>query len=217
MRNVFAAMFLAAVLLSGCGTPPLQGKVTSFHVLDATPKTFIILPDTDQKDSLEFRSYAALVRDQLRSRGWREATSDSAEVGVFVQYQISQGRQVAFSYPIFGQVPTGSSTTSGTVNTYGSTSTFNATTTRQTTAAVVGTGVGSRTEFDRALRLVMYSLPTYRSTQKMDRVYEGEIRSSGSTGDLPTVMPVLVRGLLEDFPGRSGVARSVAVPFPPRQ
>lgn len=200
-------------LLSGCGTPPLQGAVSRFHVLPGSPQSFVIVPDREQGDSLEFRSYANLVRQALQARGWREGDMATADVALFFQYSISQGRQVAFSYPIFGQVPTGTSTTTGTVSTYGNTSNIYATTTRQTTTGVVGSGVGSRTEFDRALRVLMFSLPTYRATQKMERVYEGEIRSTGSTGDLPTVMPVLVRGLFDDFPGTSGTTRRVNVPF----
>jgi len=132
---------------------------------------------------------------------------------VFLQYEIGQGRQVTFSYPIMGQVATGGSTTTGTVSTYGNTSTLNATTTPNTRLGVVGSGAGSRTEFDRAVRLTMYSAPEYRASQRMQRLYEGEIRSSGSTGDLPTVMPSLIRGLFEDFPGRSGSVRNITVPI----
>lgn len=214
MSTRFAIVLVALLAgLIGCGTPPLQGSVSRFHVLPGSPQTFVVIPDQDQADSLEFRSYANLVRQSLQARGWREATMANADVAVFFQYSISQGRQVAFSYPIFGQVPTGTSITTGTVSTYGSTSNIYATTTRQTTTAVVGSGVGSRTEFDRALRVLMFSLPTYRATQQMERVYEGEIRSSGSTGDLPSVMPVLVRGLFADFPGASGSTSRVNVPF----
>lgn len=214
MNTIVAALLLVVVgVLTGCGTPPLQGSVSRFHVLSGSPQTFVVVPDRGQGDSLEFRSYANLVRSALQTRGWREAPIATADTAVFFQYSISQGRQVAFSYPIFGQIPTGTSTTTGTVSTYGNTSNIYATTTQQTTTGVVGSGVGSRTEFDRALRVLMFSLPTYRATEKMERVYEGEIRSSGSTGDLPTVMPLLVRGLFDDFPGASGSTRRVNVPF----
>lgn len=212
IRRILATFALTATL-AGCGTPALQGSVSRFHVLAISPQTFVVVPDRDQSDSLEFRSYANLVRQALLARGWREGDMATADVSVFLQYSISQGRNVTFSYPIFGQAPTGSSTTTGTVSTYGNMSSVYATTTAQTTTQVVGSGVVSQLEYDRALRVLMYSLPTYRSTQKMERVYEGEIRSSGSTGDLPTVMPVLVRGLFEDFPGRSGTTSHVKVPF----
>ncbi len=212
MNTRLILVLLAIVsLLAGCRT--LQGTVRRFHVLPASPQSFVIVPDRDQGESLEFKSYANLVRQALQSRGWREGTTATADVAVFFQYSISQGRQVTFSYPIFGQVPTGTSTTTGTVSTYGNTASISATTTQETRSGVVGSGVDSRTEFDRALRVLMFAMPTYRATQKMERVYEGEIRSTGSTGDLPTVMPVLVRALFDDFPGSSGTTRKVNVPF----
>jgi hypothetical protein len=211
MKAKLALIAVLLALITGCETPSLHGSVTRFHVLPGAPQTFVIVPDRDQGESLEFRSYAELVRSALQARGWREGTMASADVAVIFQYNISQGREVAFSYPIFGQVPSGTSTTSGTVSTYGNTSNIHATTTRQTTTRVVGTGVGSHTVFDRALRVLMFSLPAYRASQKMERVYEDEIRSTGSTGDLPSVMPVLVRGLFDDFPGTSGSTRRVTV------
>lgn len=201
----------AILWLSSCAAPPLRGNVTRFHVLDSSPHTFVVMPSEDQADSLEFRSYASLLSEQLASRGWQPTSFADADVAVFLQYQISQGQRVAFSYPIFGQVPTGSSTTSGTVSTYGNTSTFNATTRQNSTTGVVGTGTGSRVEYDRAIQLTIYSASAYRETKRMERLYEGTMRSSGSTGDLATVMPALVRGLLLDFPGKSGTTRAVSL------
>jgi len=203
---------LVSFLLTGCATTKLEGSVSRFHVLSPVPQTFVVVPENDQSDSLEFKSYANLVRQALQAKGWSEETFESANIAVYLQYSISQGRQVSFSYPVFGQVPTGTSNTVGTVSTYGNTSNIYTTTTRQTMTGIVGSGTGNRTEFDRALRVLMFSLPTFRSTQKMERVYEGEIRSSGTTGNLPMVMPMLIQGIFEDFPGISGTTRNVNVP-----
>jgi hypothetical protein len=148
----------------------------------------------------------------LATRGWREAPFAAADVALFLQYRISQGREVTFSYPILGRVPTGRSTTTGTLTSYGNHSTLDATTTQQTTLGVVGSGVGSRTLFDRGVRITMFSASEYRASNKMERLYEGEIRSTGIAGDLPTVMPALLEGLFRDFPGNSGSAITVVVP-----
>lgn len=214
MRNPAIVLYLAMLgLLAGCATPKLQGSVTKFHQLSATPRTFVIVPDQSQADSLEFRSYAKLVRAALQSHSWTEQDFATADVAVFFQYQISQGRRVEFSYPIFGQVPTGRSSTVGNISTYGNRATVNAVTTNQTTTAIVGTGVAHRTEYDRALRVLMFSLPAYRTSQKMERIFEGEIRSTGSTSDLPTVMPQLVQGFFTTFPGSSGVTEQITLPI----
>lgn len=207
-------LVLLAFALSGCASS-LQGRVSRFHALDSQPRTFVIVPAADQEDSLEFKSYAALVASQLTSKMWRQSDFGSAEIAVSLQYAISQGREVAFSYPIFGQVPTGRSTTFGSVSSYGSTATYSGTTTNQTTLGVVGSGVGSDTEFDRVVQVIMYDLPKYRSSKQMERLYEGRIRSTGSTGDLPTVMPALVRALFEKFPGVSGSTQRVTAPIKP--
>lgn len=201
----YLMLVLMGFVLAGC----VKGRVSQFHVLDSVPKSFIVIASNQEQESLEFRSYANLVSAQLINHGWHPATFDSADVAVFLQYQISQGHQVAFNYPIFGQVPTGSSTTFGTVSTFGNTATFNAATTQQTALGVVGSGSGSRTEYERAVSVTMYSVKAYRESQKMERLFEGEIRSSGSRGDLPSVMPTLIRGLLDDFPGKSGRTRTV--------
>lgn len=208
MVRVFLILLVAA-FLGGCAS--IRGSATQFHALDSTPKTFVIVPDRDQSDSLEFRSYAGLVKTALEARGWKENMTSDADVAVFFHYNINQGQPITYSYPILGQVPTGRSTTTGMVTSYGNTSTITATTTQQATIGTVGTGVGTYTEYERSLRVLMFSLPVYRATNRTERVYEGEIRSSGGSGDLATVMPALVRGLLDDFPGESGKTRKVRV------
>jgi len=203
-------MLLAALLfpLIGCGTM-LKGQVTQFHELSPGPKRFVLVLAQEQQGSLEFRSYAGLIRSELLSRGWQEVAGADADVAVFFQAQISQGRSVAFSYPILGTVPTGSSYTTGTVFSYGNTATINATTTQGTTVGVTGYGTGTRTEFDRALQVTMYSAPEFRQTGQMHRLYEGVIYSTGSNGTLAAVMPTLVHALFDDFPGISGRTRAV--------
>jgi hypothetical protein len=160
--------FTAACFISACTM--LQGTITQFHVIDSSPRSFAVIPMPDQQNSLEFKSYANLTSDQLIAKGWQQVDISVADVAVFLQYQISQGRQVVFSYPIYGQVPTGSSTTSGTINTYGNFSTINTTTVQNTTTGIVGTGTGSRTVYDRAVNLTIYSMVAYRESQKMDRI-----------------------------------------------
>lgn len=200
-------VLIALLALSGCGQ--VQLSVTRYHVLDARPRTFAILPLPSQLESLEFQHYASMVRDQLQQRGWQTVTSGEPECAVFLQYAISAGTPVAFSYPILGQVPTGNSTTFGTVNSGRNATTFSATTTQQTTTGIVGTGTGTKVVYDRAVQLTMLATPSYRGPRDSVRVYEATVRSPGSIGNLNTVMPVLLRGLFQEFPGNSGTTRSL--------
>ena len=201
---------IATLCLHGCKT--LEGRLTQFHTLDYSPRSFVVVPTPAQVDSLEFLEYAKLVRTNLVSRGWRHSEPENADLAIFLQYQISQGRNIAFSYPIFGQVPTGSSTTTGTSSKFGNISSFNFNTQQNTTTALVGTGIGNRTEYDRALEVTMYSLAPLKEKKKPERVYEGTVRSSGSEGDLSSVIPILIRGLFQEFPGESGVSRNLSMP-----
>lgn len=193
---------VAMLALHGCTT--LEGRATQFHTLDSLPRSFVVVPTSEQVESLEFLSYAKLVREQLIARGWRPVEPETADVAIFLQYQISQGRNVVFSYPIFGQVPTGSSTTTGSVSTFGSMSTFNINTQQNTTTGIVGSGTGSRVEYDRALQVTMYSLASLRETKKPERIYEATIRSAGPTGDLSAVVPFLFADFFRSFPANQG-------------
>lgn len=182
-------LVLGLALLAGCAsTPRLVGHVSSFHVLDASSKEFVILPTQGEESSLEFRSYADLVRKELVRRGWRDTPYETAGVLVFLQYQIGRGRQVVFSYPIYGAV--------GTLGATG----------------VVGEGIGSETVFDRAIQLTMYAAPAYREAKRWEPLYEGVVHSSGGSGSLPPVMPALIEGLFADFPGKSGGTREISIP-----
>ena len=218
LNGLFAVTLVAAFALTGCETvpqsPSLSGRVTRFHAIDAAPKTYLLVPN-EGTGSLEWRTYAALVRQNLSAYGWTEAPYESADVAVFLQYEIGQGRQITFSRPVYGLVPSGNSTTTGTINSFGNTTTVNATTTQEQVLGVVGTSTGGHTEYDRAVRVSMYSMSAVRQSERLEPVYEGEIRSTGTTGDLPTVMPALVDGLFREFPGRSGSTNDVSMAIKP--
>lgn len=49
---------------------------------------------------------------------------------------------------------------------------------------------------------------------KAESVYEGAITSTGSTSTLSKVMPCLVKGLFEEFPGESGSTRKNIIALP---
>jgi hypothetical protein len=207
VRWLFAGI---AMQLTGCALM-LNGTVSQFHELDGSPKSFVIVPLPEQAQSLEFKTYANMVADRLVARGWRRVELDSADLAVTLQYSMGQGQQIAYSYPILGPVPSGPVTTFGNVNTYGNTSTFNATTRQGTALGVVGSGQGSRTEYERIVRLEMFSLVSYRSTKQTVPVFQSTMQSKGSIGDIARVMPTMIAGLFEDFPGKSGGSRTTSL------
>lgn len=202
---------LIATFLTACGTTSLQGSVTRFHTLDGTPKTFAIFPLEDQQNSLEFRSYAKTLSNELAAKGWKEELADKADVAIFLEYAIG-GKTETYSYPILKQVPFGSATTTGTISPSGQ---IQATTTQATTVAVAGTGTYTDTVFVREVKLKMFSIPVWQTSKKMEPMFEATINSTGSTGQLAIVMPTLISGLLQDFPGKSGSTTTISLPIQP--
>lgn len=200
----------SAFLCASCATQ-LQGSVTRFHTLDGQAKTFAIFPLDTQQDSLEFRSYARFLSQQLTAKGWEESRSETADVAVFLEYSIN-GKTETHSYPIMKQVPYGPAVTTGTVSTSGQ---IQASTTQPTTMAVAGYGSYSDTTYVRDVSLKMFSLPVWRASQKMEPVFEGTVTSTGATGQLSVVMPTLIRALMQDFPGKSGSTHRATLPITP--
>jgi hypothetical protein len=210
MRNlVFAFLF---ALLGGCAT--VETRVSAFHVLEQplTGVAYALIPTKEQEDSLEFQSYAKLVRAELGKRGMTEAPFNQAKYAIFMFYGIDNGKQVVSSYPIFGQTGTSSSYTTGTVSSYGNTASYSGTTYKTPTYGIVGSGGRTDTEFKRYLNIDIIDIAK-SGEGKVQKVYEVKAISSGSTGQLSPIMPAIIRSVFEDFPGKSGASRTSQQPF----
>jgi Domain of unknown function (DUF4136) len=207
-RNLIVAIVMLA--LTGCTM--VKARVSSFHNLPAQPSglTFAGIPYQWQNGSLEFQTYANILATELQSKGFVVVPLDQAQFVVFLAYAIDSGRQVSYSYPIIGQTGVFSSYTSGTVQTYGNTGSYSGTTTYNPTYGVVGMGQGSRTEYTSGVHLDVLDKSALAAGQ-ISKVYEGEVVSSGSTGQLPAVMPTLLKALFTDFPGKSGQSKTVTL------
>ena len=202
-------MVLALGFLAGCSTH-LDSTVTVFHELNGGQISYCLDRLHEQENSLEHASYESLVRQELAKRNFHETSCDTADLVAMFAYSIDGGRPVISSYPIFGQTGVSSSTTYGTVNSFADTATYSGTTTYHPTFGVVGTGTRTDVMFTRTLVLALFDrkLPVAQGAPK--KVYEATLTSTGSTGQLPVVMPTMLRELFEDFPGKSGSTRHVS-------
>jgi hypothetical protein len=211
MRNIVLAFLFA--LLSGCATF-VETKVSAFHELEQplSGVTYALVPTKEQEGSLEFQSYAKIVKSELEKRGLTEAPFNQAKYAIFMFYGISDGKQVVSSYPIFGQTGTSSSYTTGTVTSYGNTASYSGTTYKNPTYGVVGSGTSTDTVFTRYLNIDIIDIAK-SGNGKVQKVYEGKANSSGSSGQLAPVMPAIIRSVFEDFPGKSGASRTSRQPF----
>lgn len=213
-RFALVVLTAATVLMSGCATkgPQIDVSVDSIASEGAvTKKKYILVPGTKDAsaEDLQFKEFAAYVHRALVARGFVTADSiEKAEIVVYLTYGIGDPKEHLYSYsnPVFGQTGVSSSTTSATLNSYGSSGTYSGTTTYEPTYGITGyeSGVGSYTTYFRFMRLDAYDLDTYRKQKKLSQTWRTTVTSTGRSGDLRLVFPVLVAGSKAYFGSNSG-------------
>lgn len=200
-------LIVCVILLSGCAGF-IQSDVSVFHEIPPTftGTTYAMIPFKEQEGSLEHKNYERAVKSELDAKGFREAPIENAEVVIFLSYGIDTGKEVVESYPIIGKTGVSSSHSYGTVQSYGSYGTYSGTTTYKPTYGVVGTSVTSSTEYTRFLKLDILDRKALTEKQ-IKKLYEVKVFSRGSSGQLPAVLPTMIKALFEEFPGKSGSTR----------
>ncbi|MBY7860724.1 hypothetical protein KW419_21075 [Vibrio fluvialis] len=200
MKARFLLIVVLLTLLSGCAsTPTFYSYVDSISAPEAKDKkTYVLFPgnkDTSP-DDLQYIEYKNYIINALNYNGFIIANDfENADVAIFLGYGIGdpQTEQYSYSVPTWGQTGVSSATTYGTLNTFGSTSTYSGTTTYTPTYGITGstTHIGTRTTFFRFLKLTAYDVDEYKRTEKLKQVWQTTVTSSGSSGDLRQVLPIL--------------------------
>jgi hypothetical protein len=203
MKNVLFALALAlALILSGCQAtaPSFNVNVDSISVPASNElKRYILLPNNEgvNVDNLQFQEYAGYVERALTDQGFVKATDfDDANVAIFVGYGIGdpQTNQYTYSIPTWGKTGVSSSNTNSTVNAYGNTATINSTTTYTPTYGITGSTTGTRvsTTYTRFLFVSALDLNQYKINGQTKQIWKTSVISTGSSGDLRQVLPILV-------------------------
>jgi hypothetical protein len=208
------ASVLTLAIVASCAH--IDANVASFSELSAgnSPEPIVILPWRQQmKDSLEFKTYAREMERRLVVRGFRVVSiDDRPQLVGFFDFGIDSGREVLSSYaiPQWGVTGYSGAYTSGVINTYGNTGTYSGTTTYVPQYGVTGysTGVVSNTVYSRFINFDVVRIEPGKEPRK---VYEGRLRSAGSCGNLASILPTLMDGLLQEFPGAT--SRRVTLPW----
>ncbi len=202
-RNIVGLLIL---ILLNCGCGQLYNiKVNSISSIQAiTDNTFIILPGNKDTsfDDLQFKEYAEYVKRALIYAGYLPANNyDDANMVVFLGYGIGEPQFGSFKYevPIYGQTGVSSSHTSGSINTYGNTATYSGTTTYTPSYGVIGykTEEVNYSTFTRYVLMDCYKIKLRNNNDKDLHLWRTEIQSTGSSGDLRRVFPVMVGGSLQ--------------------
>jgi hypothetical protein len=191
-------MGLALLLVAGCAAlgPQFHVNVDALRDAQAPEKrTYVIYPglrDVDAHD-LQFKEFAAYVHRALQARGFVPAQeSGPAEIVIFLSYGIGDPQTTYYSYPIFGQVGGGTSTFSGSTYGSGGYSHTTGTVTTQPKFGVVGTGTGAQTEYFRWAAIEAVDVDAFAKSQQVVQLWRTTMTSSGSSGDLRRVFPVMV-------------------------
>ncbi len=185
------------LLLSGCATL-LRSDVVTFHEgpLPDGETIRVVAADPEKVPSLEFRSYANLVSEELRKIGYTPVTDENADAELLaeVDYSVEAGeplvhvddpnRYVRYHFglgrfydPFY----------------FGVYDTWNP-------------QVYTTPTFMRNLQLNIVS-----NDDAMNRVFEGRVQSAGYDNQLPEIMPYLVTAMFKNYPGENGVTKVVTI------
>lgn len=203
-------IFVFQFLFIGCAH--VVSHVTSFHELtsNASSHTYKYLPLEGQKGSLEYEAYAKRISNKLESFNYiLEKENIAPEYLVLFSYGIGDGGTVTGNMPIYGQTGGGTSFTSGTVSSSrGGFASYSGTTYSMPTFGQVGSIPYSVRQHDRVLNLKIVS---YKESLDGNAkvVYEGRVKSSGSSGEIAVVLPSMIEALFKDFPGSSGKTEKI--------
>lgn len=197
MKLELAALMLA--VLSGCAST-ITSQVTAFHDWPAAgPERSFFIDDSKHQNDLEFKNYAELVRAQLLQLGFRDG-APAPVLKVTLDYS-SNGRDVREVYPVqtnpwydspwgpFGPFPG-----------------------RYYRHPFYNPWYGVPMIEYREQR---YALFNHQLRVEISRVRDGKklydvtVTSENRNVPLAAAMPYLVKSAFADFPGPSGVPRTV--------
>lgn len=183
--------------IGGCAiAPPVDTQVTVFHDFSATKPaslSWAFAPPAAGDDTLEFRSYQALVAKQLDRLGLHRVPLKKADIAVLIRYRVDNGKEMITESPVYGQFSTG----------------FWSHHDRFWYApgfVVAGSQFNTYVLYTRVLQVDMVKASQLASGDPQ-RLFEGRVISEGEGAEINRVMPYLVEALFSDFPGANGKTR----------
>lgn len=158
-------------------------------------------PNITSSNNLQFQEYASYIKTALRINEYELTENiNEAKIIVFLSYGISKPHERIYSYstPVWGQTGISSAYTTGSIHSYGGGSaSFSGTTTYTPQYGITGyqSHIGTSITYNRFIFLGAYDLEEYIRTKKEVQVWETTAVSTGDSGDLRQVFPVMVAAL----------------------
>jgi Domain of unknown function (DUF4136) len=202
--RVSCLVALVAVAVSASACTRVHSNIETHHQFTSSDmtKTVAVIPASPEKaNTLEFAEYAELIKEGLRTHGFRvvDPTQSPELVAVF-EYGIDNGRDVTHSYsiPTYGQTGVSSSFTTGQITSYGSQSSYSGTTTYTPSYGITGYTpmTGSRTIYRRLVILDIYDLTSGKDPAAK---FQATVLSEGTSAMMGEVIDEMVEALFDGF------------------
>jgi uncharacterized protein YceK len=183
-------LFLLVIfMLGGCGTT-VRSNVSTFHELPSnTHMSYAMRLSKAQERSLEYKTYANIIKRNLETKGFLEVPLEQAELVVLFSYGVGDGKATTtFEKPTDNSLPTFSIPSNAVENS--------------------GSRKNDRMHF---LKLEMVDAVQYKANGTIHQVYEARVTSPSRRMQLAAVFPSMAKSLFEDFPGKTGSVRKSTV------
>lgn len=209
--KIIAALTLI-VALTGCASSRVETTTITYQGPDAAMRgTIYVSPGTEaQANSLSFNSIKNRIAAHFGQKGYQPVSDyQDAQYVAYVNYSINDGKKVKESVPIYGQTGVGGvSFSSGTVRGSGGYASYSGSTYTPPTFGMVGIADTEHTVYLRQVQIDVFKVDGKRLGQK---VYEIVGSSNGSCSNLKAVLPLIIDGMFEKFPGVDGEAQLAKV------
>jgi len=196
VKYLFVILFL--ILLQGCiANPKYHIDIDSISATNSkVGNSFILIPGTKEikEGDLQYQEFSGYIIKALESKGYKKVSSIlDADLAIYLVYGIGdpETQQYTYSVPIYGQTGVSSSTTSGTITSNGN---YSGRTTHTPTYGVTGSSMRTKsyTTYFRYMILEAIDVQEYKKTKVEKQVWKTTVTSTGSSGDLRQVFPILV-------------------------
>lgn len=221
MKRLLVLLLMLVGLSAGCAIQPKYIiNVDALSVPEAaTAQKYVLLPGADDisPDDLRFKEFCVYLDRDLASKGFVPANGlDSANAAIFVSYAIGDPKEHIYSYsiPHYGKTGIASSHTSGTIQCHGNSGTFSGTTTYQPSYGITGysSHIGTYVTYTHWLSLVACDVAACRREKKAIELWRVQAVSTGRSGDLRRVFPMLVTAA-RPYLAESTNKKSITVTF----
>jgi len=207
IKTLQLSLFLT--LCTGCASTYFTVKVDSINSGASGKNKYVLLSGKKDisEDDLQFQEFSKYTHFALQEKGFVLVDNiENADIATFLFYSLSEPSEHQYSYslPVYGQTGVSSSQTYGTISSYGNTASYSGTTYNTPSYGVVGSSQhsGTRVTFTRYISLEAIDMEEHKKSGAEKQVWKTTIISTGSSGDLRRVFPVMI-GAAKNYIGEN--------------